>query len=112
MPEGDTLFRTATVLRKALLDQPVIGFESRVPAVAAFDTRAPVTGRSVSAIESRGKHLLITFSSAAPPEQRDDAQPRSGVMGSHDASPVVLHTHLRMTGSWHLYRPGERWLKP
>jgi endonuclease-8 len=25
---------------------------------------------------------------------------------------VVLHTHLRMTGSWHLYHPGERWRRP
>src|SRR6202012_5733376 len=25
---------------------------------------------------------------------------------------LVLHTHLRMTGSWHIYRPGERWQKP
>jgi endonuclease-8 len=23
----------------------------------------------------------------------------------------VLHTHMMMTGSWHLYRPGERWRK-
>jgi len=25
---------------------------------------------------------------------------------------VILHTHMRMTGSWHLYRRGERWRKP
>lgn len=24
----------------------------------------------------------------------------------------VLHSHLGMTGSWHLYRPGEPWRKP
>ncbi len=22
---------------------------------------------------------------------------------------IALHSHMRMTGSWHLYRPGERW---
>jgi len=24
----------------------------------------------------------------------------------------VLRTHMRMRGSWHLYRPGERWQRP
>lgn len=108
MPEGDTLFRTATVLRRALLNQPVTGFESRVPAVADFLRRTPVTGRSVTSVESRGKHLLITFSCAAHSGQRTAAQAR----GVSDAAQLVLHTHLRMTGSWHLYRPAERWLKP
>jgi endonuclease-8 len=43
----------------------------------------------VTAVESRGKHLLVRF--AAGP---------------------VLHTHLRMRGSWHLYRPGSAWRRP
>jgi endonuclease-8 len=25
---------------------------------------------------------------------------------------IALHSHMRMTGSWHLYRPGERWRQP
>ena len=25
---------------------------------------------------------------------------------------LVLHTHMRMNGSWHIYRPGERWQRP
>ena len=25
---------------------------------------------------------------------------------------LCLHTHMRMTGSWHIYRTGERWQKP
>lgn len=104
MPEGDTLFRTATVLRKALLDQPVIGFESRVTAVAAFHARTPVTGRCVTAVDARGKHLLITFSY---PARGCDME-----IGGAGATSLVLHTHLRMTGSWHLYRPADRWLKP
>lgn len=33
-----------------------------------------------------GKHLLVDFSGG-----------------------LTLRVHLRMTGSWHLYRPGERW---
>jgi endonuclease-8 len=43
----------------------------------------------VAAVQARGKHLLIQFSSGA-----------------------VLRTHMRMTGSWHLYRIGTRWRKP
>lgn len=46
-------------------------------------------GASVTAVEANGKHLLIRFDCG-----------------------LVLHTHMRMTGSWHLYRQGERWLKP
>src|SRR5262249_37723173 len=25
---------------------------------------------------------------------------------------LILLTHMRMNGSWHLYRPGERWQRP
>src|SRR3954471_15202809 len=48
----------------------------------------PTPGAMIERVESRGKHLEIGW---------DDG--------------VVLHTHMRMTGSWHLYRPGERWRK-
>ncbi|MFN3649234.1 MAG: Fpg/Nei family DNA glycosylase [Armatimonadota bacterium] len=94
MPEGDTIYRTAATLRKALLERVVTRFDALVPEVAAVDSRTPVAGRTVEAVEPRGKHLLIRFS-AAPP-----------------AGPLVLHTHMRMTGSWHVYRPGEKWQKP
>ena len=46
-------------------------------------------GTTVTAVEANGKHLLIRFDSG-----------------------LVLHTHMRMTGAWHLYRPGEAWRKP
>ena len=46
-------------------------------------------GTTVTAVEANGKHLLIRFDSG-----------------------LVLHTHMRMTGAWHLYRPGESWRKP
>ncbi|MCA9057465.1 MAG: hypothetical protein KDA85_03165, partial [Planctomycetaceae bacterium] len=46
-------------------------------------------GRTTVAIESRGKHLLMHF---------DDHR--------------VLHSHMGMTGSWHIYRPHDRWQKP
>jgi len=51
--------------------------------------RGPEPGVVVAGVEARGKHLLVHF---------DDGW--------------ILQTHMRMTGSWHLYRPGERWRKP
>jgi len=89
MPEGDTIFRAARTLRAALADREVTAVSTTVPQVRALGVERLV-GQTVAAVESRGKHLLVWF---AP-------------------SDLALHTHLRMSGSWHTYRPGERWRKP
>lgn len=207
MPEGDTLFRTATTLRKVLLNQTLLRFETDVEAVASMAARNPLEGRVVTAVEARGKHLLITFSpgeeasgtAVTEPSTRrhkghEDTKEPGGSGGTkrgaksdgypwgshpeavaegisdaeatqppHDpitqrpgdpttglpndpishrpnrsitqppdspttqppnnptthrptlpprARSLVLHTHLRMTGSWHVYRHGEEWRKP
>jgi endonuclease VIII len=84
VPEGDTIHRIAARLRPVLRDQPLTRVElPRVP------HPHPAPGTSITGIEARGKHLLL-----------------------HTADGLTVHTHLRMTGSWHLYRPGERWRKP
>jgi endonuclease VIII len=83
MPEGDTIHRTAAALRCGLLGHELTRVE-----VPRARTPLPALGSRVVRIEARGKHLLITTS--------DDR---------------VVHTHQRMTGSWHLYRPRERWRK-
>lgn len=85
MPEGDTLYRTAVTLRRWLAGRPVTAAHTRVPGLPALR----MVGRTVDAVEARGKHLLVRFDSGQ-----------------------VLHTHLRMTGSWHVYRTGERWRRP
>ena len=46
-------------------------------------------GATVTEVETRGKHLLIRLSTGD-----------------------VLHTHMGMTGSWHVYPAGERWFRP
>src|SRR5512132_4026172 len=73
--------------------------------------RAPLAGRSIAAVEPRGKHLLIVFREAgaedAPPLE---APALPGV--SLRPSDRVLHTHLGMDGSWHLYRTGQEWHRP
>ena len=30
----------------------------------------------------------------------------------HFSGGLVLRTHMRMSGSWHVYRPGEPWQRP
>ena len=86
MPEGDTIYRVAKTLQLALGGKLVTEFRTVLPQLARIDRDAPIAGRSVTLVESRGKHLLIHFT-----------------------GDLVLHTHLRMNGSWHIYRPGERW---
>ena len=86
MPEGDTIVRAARTLHRALAGRTVTRFESVYPALTRVDAAAPLVGRSIESVASRGKHMLMAFSGA-----------------------LTLHTHMRMNGSWHIYRGGERW---
>src|SRR5919197_1354537 len=89
MPEGDTIYRAATVLRRALAGRVVTGFDVIAPKITHAASQRRIVGGTVKAVESNGKHLMITFTT--------------------DGEDVVLHTHMRMTGLWHVYRSGERW---
>ncbi len=82
MPEGDTVWRTAHRLHAALGGHLLLSSAFRVPTLAT----AALHGRTVVESVSRGKHLLTRVDGG-----------------------LTLHTHLRMEGSWHLYRPGSRW---
>lgn len=84
MPEGDTIHRAAARLRPALQGRALVRFEA--PRLAG---PRPRPGETVEVVEAVGKHLLVRFSGG-----------------------LTLETHMRMTGSWHLYRTGERWRKP
>jgi endonuclease-8 len=86
VPEGDFIFRAARTLHRALAGQIVTRFETAYAHLARVDADAPIAGRTIVGCESAGKHLLMIFSGA-----------------------LVLRTHMRMNGSWHLYRHGERW---
>ncbi len=85
MPEGDTVHRTATSLGTALTGATLVRTDFRVPALATVD----LSGERVVDSRARGKHLLLRIGE------------------TH-----TLHTHLKMEGSWHLYRPGSRWQRP
>jgi endonuclease-8 len=89
MPEGDTVFRAARTLHRALAGKTVTHFESMFPRLTRVHDDAPVTGRTVEVVSAAGKHLLMALSGN-----------------------LVLRTHMRMSGSWHIYRPGERWQRP
>ena len=95
MPEGDTIFRAARTLHRALAGHEVVRFESMFPALSRVHEDAPITGRRVEAVSAAGKHILMRFSPA-------------GIVPGD----LVLRTHMRMNGSWHIYRPGERWRRP
>jgi len=81
MPEGDTIHRTAHRLRPALEGQSLVRFDA--PRLVGD---RPRVGDMIEAVDAVGKNLLIRF-------------PRQ----------LVLHTHMKMTGSWHLYRNHEKW---
>lgn len=82
MPEGDTVWRAAKRLHEALAGRVLLGSDFRVPQHAEVD----LSGRQVLEVRPRGKHLLTRLEGG-----------------------LTLHTHFRMDGTWHLYRPGDRW---
>src|SRR5215207_5129658 len=86
MPEGDSIFRAARSLHKVLAGHVVTRFETAYAHIDRVNVDTPIAGRTVEKCESAGKHLLIRFS-----------------------GDLILRTHMRMNGSWHLYRHGERW---
>jgi endonuclease-8 len=88
MPEGDTIHRAARTLQAALAGRTVTRFETVLPQLARIDEDAPIAGRTVESVSAAGKNLLMHFS-----------------------GDLHLRTHMRMNGSWHIYRPGERWRK-
>ncbi len=86
MPEGDTIFRSARTLHRALAGSNVVSFETAYAPLASVNDDTPVAGRTIDSVESRGKWLLIHFS-----------------------GDLILVTHMLMSGSWHIYRRGEKW---
>src|SRR5215471_10354871 len=89
MPEGDTIFRAARTLDQVLAGQTVTRFESVFPALTRVADDRPIVGRTIESVAARGKHLLIAFSGN-----------------------LVLRTHMRMNGSWHVYPAGAAWQRP
>jgi endonuclease-8 len=87
VPEGDTLFRTAAGLRPYLVGRTVTAARTAGPGPVPRLER--IIGHEIRAVDALGKNLLIRFDNG-----------------------LEIRTHLRMTGTWHRYRPGERWRRP
>jgi len=73
-------------LQRAIGGKAVTGFDTGLAKLARVNDDTPLVGRVVEKVESRGKWCLIYFS-----------------------GDLILVTHMLMSGSWHLYRTGERW---
>ena len=83
MPEGDALHRAAERLR--VLEGDVIAAESPHPRAAVLGVAERIDGRRLEYVEAVGKNLLLTFEGG-----------------------VVLRSHLRMRGRWHVQQAGAR----
>ena len=86
MPEGDTIYRSARAMQKAIGGKLCTGFETGLATLARVNDDTPIAGRTIERVEARGKWLLVHFS-----------------------GDLILLTHMLMSGSWHIYRAGEKW---
>ncbi|OAI40690.1 hypothetical protein AYO38_05400 [bacterium SCGC AG-212-C10] len=87
MPEGDSLYRFAARLRPVLEGQVILGARSHGPGPVPQVAR--IVGAMCTGVSAVGKNLLIDFDNG-----------------------LTLRGHLRMYGTWHVYKPGELWRKP
>ena len=81
MPEGDTVFHAARELREALAGRALTRSDFRVPRFAVTN----LSGRTVTEVVPRGKHLLIRTDNG-----------------------LTVHTHLKMEGRWRIAPASER----
>ena len=130
MPEGDTIFRTARALNRALTGQPIAYFDSSLAQLTQANDQTAFAGQIITKVESRGKWLLIHIANPQPPEApaetakpkrtltRTRLQPGQSIAekkagasapGTDQTAERILATHMLMSGSWHLYQPGQPW---
>jgi endonuclease VIII len=86
MPEGDTIHYAANRLRPVLAGE--VPEEILTPQPRHAHERWPerLAGRALSSVDAHGKHLFLRFE-----------------------GDLTLHSHLRMSGAWSLYRSGQPW---
>ena len=85
MPEGDTIYRAASRLRQVLCRGIVLDARAN----DRFLAPQALVGAKFAMVEARGKHLLM-----------------------HLQDGRAVHSHMGMTGSWHIYARGQPWQKP
>jgi len=82
MPEGDALFRFAETLRPVLSGQVIRAARTQGP--GPVPQVAKIVGATCTGVRAQGKNIIISFDNG-----------------------LALRSHLRMYGTWHVYRPGE-----
>lgn len=88
MPEGDSIYQLSKRLQ-FMTGRTVTHTSVRVPRYATVD----FTGMQCQRVWPYGKHLFMQFSAQG-----------------HEAQ--ILHTHLKMEGTWAMHCAGKRWRKP
>ena len=83
MPEGDTIHFAALRVGGVLVGHVPERIATPHPRFARDRWPERLAGRTVEAVEARGKHLLLRFEGG-----------------------LVIHSHLRMTGAWRVVRRG------
>src|SRR5436190_6592113 len=86
MPEGDTVRTVAKRVGAALIGREIESIQTLHPRFGMGRWPEKLAGRGVRAVDAHGKHLMIRFDGG-----------------------LTIHSHLRMTGAWGVYRRGERW---
>lgn len=87
MPEGDSVYRFAARLRNVLEGREILAARSHGPGPVPQVQR--IVGATCTAVRPQGKNMLLSFDNG-----------------------LVLRGHLRMYGTWHIYRPGQPWQRP
>jgi endonuclease-8 len=82
VPEGDSLHRAAERLR--VLEGEVVAVEAPHPRAAVLGIAPRIDGHRLDRVEAVGKNLLLTFDGG-----------------------LVLRSHLRMKGRWHVLEAGS-----
>ena len=86
MPEGDTIHYAAARVGAALVGRGINSIETPQPRHSRDRWPERLAGSALRSVNAHGKHLFLRFEGG-----------------------LTLHSHLRMTGKWGVYRPGERW---
>jgi endonuclease VIII len=86
VPEGDTIHNAARRIGAALVGSEILEIETPHPRHLHDRWPERLGGCAVRRVDARGKHLFVRFE-----------------------GDLTLHSHLRMTGLWGVYRRGQRW---
>lgn len=81
MPEARSVHRAVSAMRTALAGHPMLRFDA-----VSLIGPSPRAGRVVERVEASGRTVDVHW---------DDN--------------MVMRTQLKLTGTWHVYRRGERW---